>query len=459
MDHVEQQMLEALISRLNSGRWNDFLDSGRGCHWCRHPVRIRGVVTEGVGRDRALRFSTDSLPDGVFLKACGSRRETRCPACAHTYRADARHLVRAGLIGGKGIDVSVATHPAVFLTLTAPSFGSIHSARPRGACRPGSTSHRCAHGRPHVCVDRHGEDDDLVGTPICPDCYDYRGAVLHNAHTPELWRRTTIYLHRQLAGVLGLTQAETRKVVRLSFCRVAEYQRRGVVHLHAIVRADGLDARPDDGPNNGHHDALPPVSEDELTMACLRAARAVRVRHAWGEVAWGTEVDVQVLDRNDDRAGKVASYVAKYATKSAEESGVLDRPIQTLEDLDSRQLTPHLRRMVETSWDLGQNPLFGHLHLQRYAHALGYGGQFLTKSQRYSSTFTNLRAERAQWREARRLRGVAPPEQAPTTSALTSEWEVVGIGWANRGEARFAEDRWHQHLEEIHLANEDFYSI
>ena len=278
-----------------------------------------------------------------------------------------------------------------------------------------------------------------------------RNHIISLANHDDAKNLSSIYLHRQLAGVLGLTQAETRKVVRLSFCRVAEYQRRGVVHLHAIVRADALDGAPDD--------ALPPVSEEELSMACLRAARAVRVRHALGETAWGTEVDVQVLDRDDDRAGKVASYVAKYATKSAEASGVLDRPIQSLEDLDSRPLAPHLRRMVETSWDLGQNPLFGHLHLQRYAHALGYGGQFLTKSQRYSSTFANLRAERAQWREARRLRGVAPPEQAPPSSAPTSEWEVVGIGWANRGEARFADDRWHLHLEEVHLANEDFYSI
>jgi hypothetical protein len=114
--------------------------------------------------------------------------------------------------------------------------------------------------------------------------------------------------------------------------------------------------------------------------------------------------------------------------------------------------------MVETAWDLGDEPEFGHLHLRRYAHALGYGGQFLTKSQRYSSTFANLRAERAQWREARRLRGVAPPEQAPSADALTSEWDVVGIGWTSPGEARFAEDRWQQRLEEIHLANEDRYS-
>lgn len=114
--------------------------------------------------------------------------------------------------------------------------------------------------------------------------------------------------------------------------------------------------------------------------------------------------------------------------------------------------------MVETAWDLGDEPELAQFHLRRYAHALGYGGQFLTKSQRYSSTFANLRAERAQWREARRLRGVAPPEQALPPDVPTSEWDVVGIGWTSRGEAKFADDRWQQRLEEIHLANEDRYS-
>jgi hypothetical protein len=450
MDDFDPEMLKALLARLNSGHWDDFLSQGQGCNWCRHPVRIRGVITDAGDADHSLRFSTDSLPDGVFLKACGSRRETRCPACAHTYRADARHLVRAGLIGGKGIDESVALHPAVLLTLTAPGFGAVHAVRPVGACRPGVSSNRCPHGRTTACADRHDnnhDDDDRAGTPICADCYDYEGAVLHNAHTPELWRRTTIYLHRQLAAVLGLTQAETRKLVRLSFCRVAEYQRRGVVHLHAIIRVDGVD----DGP--------PSVSAEELVQACLRAVRAVRVRHPRGEATWGTEVDVQVLDREEGRAGKVASYVAKYATKSAEDSGVLDRPIQTTEDLDARPLTPHLRRMVETAWDLGEDPELRNLQLRRYAHALGYNGQFLTKSQRYSSTFANLRAERSQWREDRRLRGVAPPEQTPFVNAPMAEWEVVGIGWASRGEARFAEDRWLQRLEDLSLANEDRYSV
>jgi len=43
------------------------------------------------------------MPDGVVLKACGSRRASRCPSCAAVFRADARHLVRAGMIGGQGV--------------------------------------------------------------------------------------------------------------------------------------------------------------------------------------------------------------------------------------------------------------------------------------------------------------------------------------------------------------------
>jgi hypothetical protein len=447
-DDVDWEMIGALLPRVNSEHWEDFLDQGQGCNWCRHPVRIRGVVVEGEGQGRSLRFSTDSLPDGVFLKACGSRRETRCPACAHTYRADARHLVRAGLIGGKGVDESVSLHPAVLLTLTAPSFGVVHTARSGATCRSGHPPYRCIHDRPTTCAAHHHADDDLVSTPLCPDCYDYEAAILHNAHTPELWRRTTIYLHRQLAAVLELTQAETRRVVRLSFCRVAEYQRRGIVHLHAIIRADT--------PEGG----LPPVAVDELSLACVRATKTVRVVHSRGEVAWGSQVDVQVLDRDEGRAKRIASYVAKYATKSTEDSGVLDRPIRTDEDLASRLLTPHLRKMLETAWALGEDPELSNLHLRRYAHTLGFNGQFLTKSRRYSSTFANLRAERAQWREERRHRGVAPPEHTASECLLDADcWEVVGVGWANRGEARFADSRWEQRLDELHAANEDRYTL
>ena len=53
-----------------------------------------------------------------------------CPACSEVYKGGARHIIRAGLTGGKGIPESVATHPCVFATLTALGFGPVHTIRP-----------------------------------------------------------------------------------------------------------------------------------------------------------------------------------------------------------------------------------------------------------------------------------------------------------------------------------------
>ncbi len=83
--------------------------------------------------------------------ACKTRRASRCPACAETYRADTYQLVRAGLVGGKGVPSSVSMHPAAFVTLTAPSFGPVHSRRTgKGggvvACRPGAAAGRARTG-------------------------------------------------------------------------------------------------------------------------------------------------------------------------------------------------------------------------------------------------------------------------------------------------------------------------
>lgn len=186
MDAVDLAMLEALVRHGRLHRIDEFLAQGVGCRWCRHPIRLRGFVVSTGGGERRITFSSASLPDGAVLKACGSRSEVRCPACAEIYRGDARHLVRAGLEGGKGVPETVAEHPAVFLTLTAPGFGAIHGARTVGDCHGRHRLSRCIHDRPKDCVQRHASSDEFVGTPLCPGCYDYAGAVLHNACTPEL---------------------------------------------------------------------------------------------------------------------------------------------------------------------------------------------------------------------------------------------------------------------------------
>src|SRR5262249_50766696 len=137
---------------------------------------------------------------------------------------------------------SVACHPCVFATLTAPSFGPVHTRVETGngeiaRCRPRRKASYCPHGRRISCGQRHKEDDPYLGPPLCPDCYDYYAAVVWNAHASELWRRTVIGIRRQLAKLVR--RDGTR--IRLSYVKAAEFQRRGLIHYHAIFRLDGHD--------------------------------------------------------------------------------------------------------------------------------------------------------------------------------------------------------------------------
>ena len=97
---------------------------------CLQPVLLRGradYIDGGTG-ELIHRYTTVHEPGGVLPIACKTRRASRCPPCAEVYRADTYQLIRAGLTGGKGIPATVADHPCVFVTLTAPSFGSVHLA-------------------------------------------------------------------------------------------------------------------------------------------------------------------------------------------------------------------------------------------------------------------------------------------------------------------------------------------
>jgi hypothetical protein len=97
--------------------------------YCAHPVRLAGRIDHADIATGEVReaYSTDHEPGGVLLKACGNRRASVCPACAETYRRDAWQLISAGLKGGKGTPDTIATHPRLFVTFTAPSFGPVRS--------------------------------------------------------------------------------------------------------------------------------------------------------------------------------------------------------------------------------------------------------------------------------------------------------------------------------------------
>ncbi|MER7366826.1 replication initiator [Nonomuraea wenchangensis] len=119
-------------------------------------------------------------------------------------------------------------------------------------------------------TDRHGTEDLRLGEPLCPDCYDYDASVLLNAISPELWRRFTLALRRRFARLNGMTVKTLGEQVTIAFVKVAEYQRRGVVHFHAVIRLDGPDGpapaaryRPPPGATPvSHHQVLPGPADE-----------------------------------------------------------------------------------------------------------------------------------------------------------------------------------------------------
>ena len=384
------------------GRWEREFAADSGCS---HPIQL-------TSRTDMIDLGTGELAPlyGQASVACGNRREAACPSCSAIYKRDARQLVRAGLAGGKGIPDTIAAHPCVFATLTAPSFGPVHARRMRGKtvlpCRPrrDQRARRCPHGRDISCPTRHAETDPRLGQPMCPGCYDYESAVLFNACAAALWRRFVTYLPRHLARLAGVTQKTLRAQLRIRFVKVAEYQARGVVHFHAVIRLDV--------PGEDYQPPAASYTAGLLCDAIGQAAAAVRIVivHDGQAVTlgFGPQTDTRVIRHGTELPGTgqalngeaVANYIAKYATKTITTRGLPSVRIRCEADIERLRCPAHYRAMITAAWQLGDTWHDG--RFRAWAHMLGYGGHFLTKSRRYSVTFGQLRAARTDHRRATR---------------------------------------------------------
>ena len=210
-----------------------------------------------------------------------------------------------------------------------------------------------------MCFARHEPDDQVLGQPLCLDCYDYDRQVVWNNQAGELWRRTTIAIaarhppHRR-------TPRHRPGHRQGRFGKVAEMQRRGVVHFHAVIRLDGAD------PDNPTAILPPPdgVDLDDLVDAVKHAAthgmyppaRTRTSRPGW-VIAWGSQLDIRPINLGTDGAitdGMVAGYLAKYATKATEATGHTSRRItgETI-DVYADPDGSHTQRLVDACWILG----------------------------------------------------------------------------------------------------------
>lgn len=355
----------------------------QGSSNCSHPIRLRGEM---------INTATGEISERDLRVACKDRREVVCPACSYLYRADTWILVSTGLVGGKGTPVVVGTHPRLFITLTAPSLGAVHTIRDSGSCIARSRSMKsfCLHSLSTSCSRRHKENDVELGRPLCEKCFNYRGAVLWNAHASRLWNNTIQLIRRLLAAEGGVGQPNLSTVAQLHYLKVAEVQRRGLAHFHCVLRLDGPESI----------DVEPPTwATIELLERVVRSSiERARARDLGGHpIQWGRIFDVQDLAQRDEEAVKVAAYVAKYAAKTTDGSKELARRFRSRRQIVTLVDDSHLRRLALTAWDLGGEAKYESLRLREHAHTFGFTGQLITKSRAFSTTFAALRNARTEY--------------------------------------------------------------
>ena len=167
----------------------------------------------------------------------------------------------------------------------------------------------------------------------------------------------------------------------------------------------------------------------------------------------------------------VAAYIAKYATKAADDFGLHHRRLPDGGSPDRLNVSDHIRRLLQTAIGVagqatGVIAVLGEdadavgvdatdnakvvadartwLPIVKWLHMLGFRGHFSTKSRRYSTTMGYLRGERRAWREAhtpgRPLLddGIEPDELEPNTLVVVRGWSFDGADWLTSGDAALA---------------------
>jgi len=459
--HEDVWAARELAARLNDpatgGRYQRWIERPGGCE---HPVRLRGTtrMVDAATGEVVSEFSSEVEPDGVVLTACGNRRASVCEACSEVYRGDAWQLVVSGLRGGKGVPETVADHPLVFATFTAPGFGPVHTVRESGgkrlACRPRARGETCDHGRSLTCGKRHTDDDPCLGEAICLDCFDYERCALWNHNAGRLFKRMRTYVERELARQAGLTQKAAHALVRVSYVKVAEFQRRGVVHFHTLWRLDGFgdDLTP---PSEGFDAQL---LADAITAALPKATVPAEAEGA-EPYAWGAQHEVRPLDLGADRqeAGRVAAYIAKYATKSTENAGGTGRRIKKPHELKTLRCRDHARRLTTAAWELGDRSELDGKRMRRWAHQFGFGGHCFTKSRRFSTTFKALRQARATYAAGRCGADGEIVAKSDHNLVPVKDWDYAGRGYPRPGDGLLALSSRARAREHRRLAREERY--
>jgi hypothetical protein len=148
---------------------------------------------------------------------------------------------------------------------------------------------------PCGCGEYHHAADPRTGTAIDPESYDYRGAVLWQGHSGDLWHRFTIRLRRELAAAAGIRASDFPKHARLSYAKVAEYQKRGLIHFHAVIGLDGPDGPDDPAPAWADATLLEHAVRAAAETATVTQTPTIDGHTTEHTFTWGSQVDVRAI--------------------------------------------------------------------------------------------------------------------------------------------------------------------
>jgi hypothetical protein len=281
---------------------------------------------------------------------------------------------------------------------------------------------------------RHEAGDPDLGAAIDPDTYDYEGAVLWNWHAPALWNRFMVELVRTLAGRAGLSEREWRQRVRVAYAKVAEFQTRGLVHFHAIVRLDGARDRAtrarrrDPARGAATRSVRPPVEPASRAMpATVRRPRFASASSCT-RAPWPAPKTAE-----SSTPGQVAAYVAKYSCKASHEQ-ITTRDTNPDRWRD-RGIPEQLVQMAYAAL-LTERP--GLRDLGQWVHMLGFRGHFVTKSRRYSTNLSELRAARAAYRAHQNEPSDDADVNDDDSTIVLCIWQYLGSGYLNPGDVLLA---------------------
>jgi hypothetical protein len=183
--------------------------------------------------------------------------------------------------------------------------------------------------------------------------------------------------------------------------KVVELQRRALPHFHAVIRLDAAS-----GPGQAPAAPDTTISAQDLVELVHQAVTETALALPGDKtLRFGDQIDIKVITSPSEKHGndrqmsgrKIASYLAKYVTKSVADFGIAVRRLSAAA-IDQLDVTDHVREILRTIVTVSAEA--GYTEIMAWIHTLGYRGHVVSKSRQFSTTMTALRERRRTWRKS-----------------------------------------------------------